>query len=494
MSHTATDVSHESMIAELKRLNAALGTEAQQRTKAAAFSATFADSRVLPCSPMAAVHQANKLTWAQLRDGQRSVLEAINKLNQRKTAFDDKEEDAFQWGLTISDVFGVEMDKRTLSGSREPSDQPTLEYRQGLSKAMADAIIGNRGGSFDEPQQWRSSDGNAVRVLRPEQRASEFLDPRDGGFTGGQTVGIGALLRAKWLGPRNDAEARALSEGTDSAGGFTVSRPTLARFIDRLRAATVTVQAGATTVMVESDRSSIARLASDVTASWKAENAASTESDPNFENVLLQPKTLVALTRVSEELLQDSMNIDAVLENSMVNALSVELDRALLFGTGASSQPLGVFNQSGITTLSQGTNGAPLTNWTRFLDAQFELANRNVNGSLAAIMSPRTARTLNGFLDTTNQPLQRPPALNDISMFTTKSVPDTQTQGTSTNASTVLVGNFADLLIGMRWSLRIEVMRELYRNNLQVGFLAFLRADCALAHPESFVRITGIIP
>src|SRR5688572_1725037 len=46
-------------------------------------------------------------------------------------------------------------------------------------------------------------------------------------------------------------------------------------------------------------------------------------------------------------------------------------------------------------------------------------------------------------------------------------------------------------MIGIRTSLRIEVLRELHAGNMQYGFLAHLRAAVRLAHPESFSIVTG---
>jgi hypothetical protein len=40
--------------------------------------------------------------------------------------------------------------------------------------------------------------------------------------------------------------------------------------------------------------------------------------------------------------------------------------------------------------------------------------------------------------------------------------------------------------------LRIEFLRERYADNLQFGFLAYLRADVAVKHAASFCSIVGI--
>jgi hypothetical protein len=135
-------------------------------------------------------------------------------------------------------------------------------------------------------------------------------------------------------GPRNELERRALSEGTDSAGGFTVPDILMARWIDRLRTALVIVRAGAVTVPLTSDSVKIARLLADPTAAWRSENAAVAESDPTFEAVTFAPKSLDVFTKVSRELLEDSVNITEMLETAFVRSFAVEVDRVCLYGTG----------------------------------------------------------------------------------------------------------------------------------------------------------------
>jgi hypothetical protein len=48
-------------------------------------------------------------------------------------------------------------------------------------------------------------------------------------------------------------------------------------------------------------------------------------------------------------------------------------------------------------------------------------------------------------------------------------------------------------LIGVLSQLRIEVLRELFAGNHQYAFLAHLRADVQLAHPQSFAEIVGVL-
>ena len=72
-------------------------------------------------------------------------------------------------------------------------------------------------------------------------------------------------------------------------------------------------------------------------------------------------------------------------------------------------------------------------------------------------------------------------------------IPDNIVQGTSADTSEVYVGAWGNLLIGVRPTIgvRIKALDQTFAGNMQVGLLAWLRADVALAHPEAFAVVTG---
>jgi len=76
----------------------------------------------------------------------------------------------------------------------------------------------------------------------------------------------------------------------------------------------------------------------------------------------------------------------------------------------------------------------------------------------------------------------------------TSKMPMDETLGTATTASRIIMGNFADLMIGMRTQVRVDVLMERYADYGQVGFISWLRLDVQLVHPQSFAQIVGILP
>jgi HK97 family phage major capsid protein len=141
-----------------------------------------------------------------------------------------------------------------------------------------------------------------------------------------------------------------------------------------------------------------------------------------------------------------------------------------------------------------GTNGAALTNYDKLLDAIQTLLDAKASEPSGALLASRTLITFDKLKDTTNQPLRRPVSIEKLPFMATTSMPVTQTQGSAVNASSIIAGDFRELLIGMRTTLRIEVLKERYAENLQYGFVAHLRMDVQLAHPASVVKLIGIIP
>ncbi|MCA8927609.1 MAG: phage major capsid protein [Alphaproteobacteria bacterium] len=321
--------------------------------------------------------------------------------------------------------------------------------------------------------------------LAPEQRMLDWAakhqpDPYRG-------LSAGAYLRSMILGGKTETERRALAEGSDSAGGYSVPAVVSAELLDNLRAASVTVQAGARTVPLTSATNSIAAVASDPAPAWRSENAAVAESDPTFRAVVFTPRSLAVLVKVSRELIEDSLNLETALPQLLAAALATELDRVALLGSGTAPEPRGIANTSGIGTAAL---GADLANYGPLLAGRTAILTANAGPVTAAILHPRDEGTLAGLTDSTGQPLMAPAALSAIPQLTTTAVPTDG--GTGSDESTIFAGNFQHLMIGMRTGLRVELLRETYAANHQYAFVASLRADVAVAHPGAFYTVTAV--
>lgn len=360
----------------------------------------------------------------------------------------------------------------------------------------AAAHPGNGSGIVQQPgsnvEKWRDERGRAVPILAKDQ---SFRLAVENQITGAPSFGFGDYIKALVSGTRNPEIQAALSEsGGGATGDYTVPVVLLPQLIDLMRAKTVCFQAGALTVGLDTETTNIARIAADPTPAWRSEAAAFAAADPTFEKVSFKPQSLGVLVKVSAELLEDSVNINQALLAAFAGAFGVELDRVALFGTGVAPQPHGIAGTANVGSVDMGTNGLALSNYDPFIDAVAALLNNNAAAPTAAVMAPRTLTKLAKLKDTLNQPMRRPDLIANLPFLATTGVPVNQTHGSSNLASEIIVGDFSQLMIGIRHSLRITVLRERYwADNGQIGFVADLRADVQLRHPQSFCEIVGVL-
>jgi HK97 family phage major capsid protein len=422
--------------------------------------------------------------WADLqklkRDASRTVGDLVDKVNdelpEKKAA---ELESAYD---RLSDFIGeisCELDRRSAAGVKTPISDPSLP-----DTSKIPAIVERTAPAGDFGYDC-AVDGDEAFALRSDQSFKTWAQPM--ATSSHQGLTLGKYLRSMIVGASSDVEHRALSEGTDSAGGYTVPTVLAGEMIDRLRAESVMVAAGARTVPLTSDNLSIAKLATDPTPAFRAENAAIAESDPTFSSVTLTPRSLAVMTKVSRELFEDSLNLESELPRILSVAMAKEMDRIGLLGSGSAPEPRGIANQSGIGTTAL---DAALTSYAPLLAAQTGILSANAGPVSAMIMHPRDMGDLAGLTDTTNQPLNAPATLAGIPMLTTTAIPTDG--GTGSNESTIFVGNFSHVMIGVRSGVRVDVLRERYADSHQYGLVAHMRFDIAVQHAAAFHTITGV--
>lgn len=334
-----------------------------------------------------------------------------------------------------------------------------------------------------KPDVWTSTDGKELKVYSKDQKMAE--GPAD--------HRLGDLLRGMVTGGGTPDIRNALAAGSSADGGFTVPHHTLAEFFDLFRSKSRVQQAGARILTLDTNETTIARVASDPTAEWKEENAVQGETDITFEGVKFEPKTLRFIVKASRELMADSVNMSQVLESVFAGVTASAVDAGILFGTGSDGQIRGLTDYD-IAEHDMGTDGAELVNYDPLVRAYRLMLDNNSVGPNAAIMAPRTWESLAILKDSQNRYLDRPQALENVQFLESTTIPATEIHGSATNASRIIMGNWADLVIGMRQQMRIEVLRERFASNYQLGFLCHLRVDAVPARLQSFAQITGIVP
>lgn len=121
-----------------------------------------------------------------------------------------------------------------------------------------------------------------------------------------------------------------------------------------------------------------------------------------------------------------------------------------------------------------------------FVDSIQALEDRNANADAAvSIMAPRTKADLAKLVDTTGQSLRKPQSIESLPMRATTQVPVDETYMTRSDATRIITGDF---FVGIRSELRVEVLKERFADNLQYGFLAWLRTIT----PRRAIRVVAI--
>ncbi len=142
----------------------------------------------------------------------------------------------------------------------------------------------------------------------------------------------------------------AMTEGTDSQGGYLVPEEFRAEIV-RLAEDFGIVRKLCRVIPMKRDTLNLPKITSSVTVYWPGEATAGTVSQPVLGQVQLLSKTLVGLTPLSNELLEDA-DVDTVtlLVELFAEAISGEEDNQGLMGSG--SPFTGVMAESGTTVVT----------------------------------------------------------------------------------------------------------------------------------------------
>lgn len=411
---------------------------------------------------------------SELKQMARSILDTTTK---EKRGLSDVENEAYETTINLLNDIQCAFDTRS--------------EKEMITRSLAD-INGTNGTNGETSSRsletWTDQQtGKAVPILGKEHRFADHVQ-RTGNEISSRDYFAGLA------GHRISAEGRAQSTGTDTKGGFMVPEHISAEVIDLLRAKNVCIQAGARTMPMTAQTVRVCRVDSDPVASWTGESSLIPDTDMSIGALDFIAHKLTCLIKVSRELLQDAGNASTVIQNAIATAMSAELDSAALQGTGA-GQPLGIYNNTNINTYSLGVDGHILNGYDDILYGIKEIISVNGPVPKTAIMSPRTLIGYSLEKSGDGKPLERPDLVKSMTFIDSSKMSVTEVQGASgAVCSSIILGGFESLVIGIRSVMDIQVLNERFADTGQVGFLATMRADTACYQPKSFCKIIGIKP
>lgn len=288
-------------------------------------------------------------------------------------------------------------------------------------------------------------------------------------------------------------EKRTLLAGSSAAPLVpTTLRPDL--FVDRLRAALVTQRLGATVLDNMVGTVDIPRQTGSSSGQWVAEDGSLSADDAAFDDIVLAPKTVGALTSYSRRtLLNASPSIEQIIRNDLAQVIANAIDLKAMVGDGTSNTPVGIIHATGVPSLDLSTaSGFPAgASWDRILTFISTIENANADGSaMGWAMNPVAVKKLRTTLklaggSTPEYLMEEPNNLAGYPVATTGALPGNTTGPV---AASVIFGDWSSLLIAY-WT-GIDLLINPYETTAYAKGRVLVRAmrdvDVQVRHPESF--------
>lgn len=256
------------------------------------------------------------------------------------------------------------------------------------------------------------------------------------------------------------------------------------QFIGLLRNSMIVKSLGARVLTGLRGDTVIPKATGTATAYWLAEGDALTESNPGYGSISMTPKHVGALTALSRQLIQQANPaIEQLVRDDMSAVVSLAVDKALLHGTAAAKQPVGILNVAGIQTASLAT-----LDWDAIVAMLEKLGLENITPN-AIVTHAKVATKLQTTLKDAVAGaayLMQGGRVADLPAYVTNQL-DAKTGTPATGR--VISGDFSQIVIG-EWGAT-EILANPYaagyyeRGDVQLRILHTL--DAAVRHPKAFV-------
>jgi hypothetical protein len=328
----------------------------------------------------------------------------------------------------------------------------------GLEQEYADIVHNAKKGLFTGSENsaptltLKTSDGRLLPVVQAKQHVSALFREDDSeGFT------LGDFCRDAIMGSRKA-----------SSGPALVPLYIAGNVIDSVRRQTVLSAAGAGTIMINGP-TNMAQLTSDPTVYQHTEGADDiVESDILAAPVTLNPKLLSALVPLTVELVQDSPNLDQVINTALAGAFAAKLDT------------LGLATLLADVNIPESAVGQDPAVWAKVLEAVGAALALNQGLPTAHISSPADMVARAGQLASTSGTwLGAPPMLSAMR----------ELQTTGLTGGTALFGDFAQAFaFALRSAMTVEVVRHQKPTKASHLLVVQMRADGVVLQPGRLFR------
>ncbi|WP_054570481.1 phage major capsid protein [Frankia sp. R43] len=395
------------------------------------------------------------------------------------------------------------LDRADGAGNIGPQDRAAYD----AAIAHLDALDADIRGWVEREQRTALADGlrvdAAARGIDLDARGVASPGGRDREFRYEGENRFGQMVAAEFA-----AEFRAGELTTALGAGKLTPAQRSGGFLDLLRSKVAFLQSGPQRIFLPAGKHSfdLPKVDTDHAAAWVAENADMSTTGFTGSVVNIPTYKVAGLAYLSQELVGDSD--PAVLDEvgrTIVESIARKVEAAV-FGNTTTNGPAGFYSATLPSghTVSAGTNGAVLSNLDTVSDAI--AAVENDGGSPAAIFvnggtwaALRKVKVATGY----SQPLiqadvQSPTgkSLFGLPVFVTGALPQTETQGSSSAASSIWVADTSRLyaVFNVQDAALIETDNGLSRwKEHLTGVRGTLRFGLGIPDPKALARVTGVL-
>ena len=438
-----------------------------------------------PTAPSGATKKERAMTAeeqaaADAAEGKRKIG-AVEAERERRTAIQNLcksnqidprvEERWIMDGATLPQVAQEILDVMEERGKQKPvaasllglSSKETQKYS--IFRAIRALKFGGVKRQFVEEAAFEMECSNAVAKQLGRELTSNILVPGE------------VLTR-----PLGDAAARAMATQPGSKGGYLVNVENMG-FIDILRNRSVALAMGARNLSGLVGNVTFARQTGKASVTWQGGDGTSvTATDQALGQLAMSPKTAIAITDVSEQLLRQST---PAAEQFVMADLAADIaidgvDNAVINGSGG-AQPLGIKNTTGITS---GQDAATATYAKVLAFVSTAGAANAIKGNPGFVTNTAGAAVL----------MQRQRFTSTDTPLWTGNMLDGQCVGframssEQLAANNLIFGSWNEIIIGDWGVLELAMDNGGTRfNQAQVGIRAMWMVDVLIRYPQAFV-------
>lgn len=309
------------------------------------------------------------------------------------------------------------------------------------ASAASPVVVPGSNGNVTVPAQARQPEKPGIMIARLSQAVA----------LGNGDVRATAAAAEELYGSDMGQIVANMEQSTNTKGGFLVDTAYSMDFIDILRPRVVIRSMGARTVPMPDGNLTTRKKTAGTSASYIGERLPAPATAATVDQITMAAKRLTAIVPITNQLIRRaSMNVQMMIRDDLVEAVSVKEDQQFLRGVGSATAPAGLRNLTNAANVFA-MNGT--VNATNIEDDLMKLRLRVINANVPMtqagyIMSPRVALFLENLRDANGNKIYPEMSEGRLGIYPfamTTSVPDNLGGGTE---SEIYFGDFAQFMIG----------------------------------------------